>query len=517
MTIVGISRMALTAQSAAEELEEEHEISAEVIDPRTLRPLDLDTILASVRKTNRCVIVEEGWPHGGVGANLAALIQEQAFDHLDAPIARVTGADLPMPYSKPLEQIAFPHEPQIVETVLSRSSKRFLQLAVAGSFTTAGRGSRVEAVVPLTPGVHTCGHALAGGGDRRRPRRRRAGHDRRLRLLAPRGPAHHARPERGQHGPLRVHGAGRPGQADRRLELGPAAEPGGRAVLRQARSRRRTTTSRSTTRATASRTSPTAGSSRTSSATRTRSCTRFRRSTSISDPNLNFVQTYDLYYERYRGRQGRLRAPDRAATSRSRPTTSGPKTMPELRAASPPARSAACRAAARRSSARPTTRSSSTSARSSTASTSTSPAARRSGSATRAAARTTSPATTSTRSCCRSRRPRSPATAAPSPARRPPTPSSASGRPPSARRSRSTRKGQQVERWVQVSRLGNPLINEVIIPIGLKDKYNATSPADDAEELRRRRAEPRAGARSSTRCSSSASRRTTARTSSRRC
>ena len=84
MTIVGISRMALTAQKAAEALEDEHEIEAEVIDPRTLRPLDLDTILASVRKTNRCVIVEEGWPHGGVGANLAALIQEQAFDHLDA-------------------------------------------------------------------------------------------------------------------------------------------------------------------------------------------------------------------------------------------------------------------------------------------------------------------------------------------------------------------------------------------------------------------------------------------------
>ena len=119
VTIVGISRMALTAQAAAKILEEEHEVSAEVIDPRTLRPLDLDTILASVRKTNRCVIVEEGWPHGGVGANLAALIQEQAFDYLDAPIARVTGADLPMPYSRPLEQIAFPHEPQIVTTVLS--------------------------------------------------------------------------------------------------------------------------------------------------------------------------------------------------------------------------------------------------------------------------------------------------------------------------------------------------------------------------------------------------------------
>jgi pyruvate dehydrogenase E1 component beta subunit len=119
VTIVGISRMALTAQQAAEALAEEHEVDAEVIDPRTLRPLDLDSILDSVRKTNRCVIVEEGWPHGGVGANLAALIQEQAFDWLDAPVARVTGADLPMPYSKPLEQIAFPHAPQVVAAVLA--------------------------------------------------------------------------------------------------------------------------------------------------------------------------------------------------------------------------------------------------------------------------------------------------------------------------------------------------------------------------------------------------------------
>ena len=119
VTIIGISRMASTSEKAAEKLADEHEIDAEVIDPRTLRPLDLDTILESVKKTNRAVIVEEGWPHGGVGANLAALIQEQAFDHLDAPVARVTGADLPMPYSKPLEQIAYPHEPQIVEAVLA--------------------------------------------------------------------------------------------------------------------------------------------------------------------------------------------------------------------------------------------------------------------------------------------------------------------------------------------------------------------------------------------------------------
>jgi pyruvate/2-oxoglutarate/acetoin dehydrogenase E1 component len=119
VTIVGISRMAETALRAAELLASEHEVEAEVIDPRTLRPLDLDTILASVRKTNRAVIVEEGWPHGGVGANMAALIQEHAFDWLDAPVGRVTGADVPMPYSKPLEQAAFPHEEHVVKAALA--------------------------------------------------------------------------------------------------------------------------------------------------------------------------------------------------------------------------------------------------------------------------------------------------------------------------------------------------------------------------------------------------------------
>jgi pyruvate dehydrogenase E1 component beta subunit len=119
VTIVGISRMAVTAMKAAEKLESEHEIAADVIDPRTLRPLDLDTILDSVKKTNRAVIVEEGWPHGGVGANLAALIQEQAFDWLDAPVQRVTGADVPMPYSKPLEQAAFPHDEHVVQAALA--------------------------------------------------------------------------------------------------------------------------------------------------------------------------------------------------------------------------------------------------------------------------------------------------------------------------------------------------------------------------------------------------------------
>jgi pyruvate dehydrogenase E1 component beta subunit len=72
-----------------------------------------------VRKTNHVVVVEEGWPHGGVGANFTALIQEQAFDFLDAPVQRVSGADVPMPYSRPLEQAAFPHAENIVAAALA--------------------------------------------------------------------------------------------------------------------------------------------------------------------------------------------------------------------------------------------------------------------------------------------------------------------------------------------------------------------------------------------------------------
>jgi len=119
VTIVGILRMVQAAEKAAKTLAGEHDVEAEVIDPRTLRPLDLDTILASIRRTNRAVIVEEGWPHGGVGANLAALIQEQAFDDLDAPVQRVTGADVPMPYSKRMEQAAIPHAEHVVSAALA--------------------------------------------------------------------------------------------------------------------------------------------------------------------------------------------------------------------------------------------------------------------------------------------------------------------------------------------------------------------------------------------------------------
>jgi len=119
VTIIGVLKMAHVAAGAASQLADEHGVEAEVIDPRTLRPLDLDTILESVRKTNRAVIVEEGWPHGGVGANLSTLITEQAFDYLDAPVQRVTGADVHMPYSKRLEQAAIPHEEHVVSAALA--------------------------------------------------------------------------------------------------------------------------------------------------------------------------------------------------------------------------------------------------------------------------------------------------------------------------------------------------------------------------------------------------------------
>jgi pyruvate/2-oxoglutarate/acetoin dehydrogenase E1 component len=117
VTIVALSRMVRTALEAADVLEREFGISAAVIDPRTIRPLDLDTILASVRRTNQLVIVEQGWPQGGFGATLAALVQEQAFDHLDGPVLRVAGGDVATPYSRPLEHAAIPDAQAIVHAV----------------------------------------------------------------------------------------------------------------------------------------------------------------------------------------------------------------------------------------------------------------------------------------------------------------------------------------------------------------------------------------------------------------
>ena len=113
VTLVGHSKMVGVALKAAEELEKQG-ISAEVVDPRTLRPLDLPTIVASVRKTNRCVVVEEGWPLAGIGSAIVDGIQRDAFDDLDAPVLRVSGADVPMPYNRQLEKLAKPDAAMVV-------------------------------------------------------------------------------------------------------------------------------------------------------------------------------------------------------------------------------------------------------------------------------------------------------------------------------------------------------------------------------------------------------------------
>jgi len=114
VTLVAHSRMTGFALAAAEELAKQG-IDAEVIDPRTIKPLDENTILASVAKTNRAVVIEEGWRFAGIGAEISARIMERAFDDLDAPVARVTGKDVPMPYAANLETLALPSVAEIVE------------------------------------------------------------------------------------------------------------------------------------------------------------------------------------------------------------------------------------------------------------------------------------------------------------------------------------------------------------------------------------------------------------------
>ena len=113
VTITAFSIMVGRALEAAEALAAEG-IEAEVIDLRTLRPLDVATLTTSVQKTNRLVSCEEGWPFAGIGAELAATMMEQAFDYLDAPVVRVHGADVPMPYAANLEKLALPQVDNII-------------------------------------------------------------------------------------------------------------------------------------------------------------------------------------------------------------------------------------------------------------------------------------------------------------------------------------------------------------------------------------------------------------------
>ena len=118
VTIAAFSLMVGVALEAAEKLAGEG-IEAEVVNLRTLRPLDTATVIQSVRKTNRLVTVEEGWPGCGIGAEIAAQAMEQAFDHLDAPVFRVTGADVPMPYAANLEALALPNADIVAEAAKS--------------------------------------------------------------------------------------------------------------------------------------------------------------------------------------------------------------------------------------------------------------------------------------------------------------------------------------------------------------------------------------------------------------
>jgi pyruvate dehydrogenase E1 component beta subunit len=117
VTIIAHSKTVAVAAKAAERLEAEYDLSAEIVDLRTIRPLDTAAVVESVQKTNRCVIVEEGWPFCGVGAQVAFEIQRDAFDDLDAPVLRVTGADVPMPYNKQLERAAKPSPEGVIDAV----------------------------------------------------------------------------------------------------------------------------------------------------------------------------------------------------------------------------------------------------------------------------------------------------------------------------------------------------------------------------------------------------------------
>jgi pyruvate dehydrogenase E1 component beta subunit len=114
ISIITHGKMIHVALQAAAKLEKDG-IEADVLDLRTIRPLDFDAILATVAKTNRVVYLEEGWPYAGTGAQIVSMIQEEAFDHLDAPVRRVTQADIPMPYAKNLENLAKPNAERVVE------------------------------------------------------------------------------------------------------------------------------------------------------------------------------------------------------------------------------------------------------------------------------------------------------------------------------------------------------------------------------------------------------------------
>jgi pyruvate dehydrogenase E1 component beta subunit len=117
VTLICHSKTVAVCLKAADRLQSELDITADVIDLRTIRPLDVPTIIKSVQTTNRCVVVEEGWPFCGVGAQIVDEIQRNAFDMLDAPVIRVTGEDVPMPYNKRLERATKPNADKVIAAV----------------------------------------------------------------------------------------------------------------------------------------------------------------------------------------------------------------------------------------------------------------------------------------------------------------------------------------------------------------------------------------------------------------
>ena len=119
ITLIAHGRAALTALKAAELLQAEHNINAEVIDLRSIRPLDEDTLLESVRKTHRAVLVEENKPFCGIGSQISAMLMEKAFDDLDAPVTRISAIDAPAIYSPELEKKQLPRPLDVVNKVLS--------------------------------------------------------------------------------------------------------------------------------------------------------------------------------------------------------------------------------------------------------------------------------------------------------------------------------------------------------------------------------------------------------------
>jgi pyruvate dehydrogenase E1 component beta subunit len=124
LTVISYSRMAAVALDVARRLEQENKLNVEVVDLRSLRPLDMETVINSVKKTNRAIVFEEDWRSFGIGAEIAATLQEEAFDSLDAPIKRVASIEVPLPYSKPLERAALTGAKQLMEAIEELAPRR---------------------------------------------------------------------------------------------------------------------------------------------------------------------------------------------------------------------------------------------------------------------------------------------------------------------------------------------------------------------------------------------------------